>query len=228
MAEESTALENEEEVDVISLLATQSEEVIDEDDDSEEESTDSGVLKERLAKRNKSLKKSKQAVHRIQEENEALQTRLEKLEEKLASNPPSATDTEAKNREQKEALEQWRTEIGDNPEKAVDFSNWQMTNLQDNIVNYIAEMKTAFESEIAELRGATNPDKLKYQEQIDRLKSNPELSGIDDKALMQFIKATSGVKVPRGGVGGQRATVKPEEFKMDDEIRRKMGFEPKG
>lgn len=214
-----------EEVDVISLLATQSE--VDEDEVGEEEvSVDPAVLEERLGKRNKSLKKSKQANHRMQDELSAQQTRIDELE-KLINKP--AVDTGAKEQERKEVLEAWRTEVGDNPEKAIDYANLQSEQMQDNVVNYISEMKTDFERQIAELKGATNPDVREYEGEIAKLKTNPNFANLPQSVLIDLAKGLTVNRSPRGSAtGGKAVAVKDEKMEVTDEMRRAMGFEPRG
>jgi len=223
---EAQALE-EEEVDVVSLFATESEE----DDDGYEdevESDDLDAVKERLAKRNKSLRKSKQAIHRVTEENKALLERLERIEQSMSNK--SAPNAEVQQQEREKALAEWRDSVAENPEKAVDFATWQASQIQDSVVGYLAEMKREFASQLAEIRGATNPEKLKYEAELNMMRSNPEFDGLDDDVLLKFIRAskTANSKIPRGSLGGKRASVHAEDFKMNDDIRRAMGFPTKG
>ncbi|MHC4213989.1 MAG: hypothetical protein ACYSWP_11505 [Planctomycetota bacterium] len=221
MADEAVALEEETETSVLDVLATQSEEVEDEVEEVEEESDDVEVLKERVSKRNKSLKKSKQAIHRLQEENEDFRKRFEELEAKIQQ--PTQTDTGATKQEQSEALEKWRTEISDNPEKAVDFSNWQMSQLQESVVNVVTSMKQSFDEQIAELKGATNPERIKYKEQMDKLRaSNPDFAGLDDDTLLKVVQATSRVKVPRGNVSGGKVTKQPTADEQIEQLKKQF------
>jgi NADH dehydrogenase/NADH:ubiquinone oxidoreductase subunit G len=233
MADEAVALEEETETSVLDVLATQSEEVEDVvedefDDELEDESGDSDVLKARLTKRNKSLKKSKQAIHRLQEEaedarKEAEEARKQMDELKKQLQQPTQTDTGANKQEQAEALEKWRTEISDNPEKAVDFSNWQMSQLQESVVNVVTSMKQSFDEQIAELKGATNPERIKYKEQMDKLRaSNPDFAGLDDDTLLKVVQATSRVKVPRGNVGGGKVTKQPTADEQIEQLKKQF------
>lgn len=221
MADEAVALEEETETSVLDFLANQSVEVEDElEDEPEVESEDIDVLKERVSKRNKSLKKSKQAIHRLQEENQDFQKRFEELEAKLSQ--PAPVDAGAQKQEQQEALDKWRTEISDNPEKAVDFSNWQMSQLQESVVGVVTSMKQSFDEQLAELKGATNPERVKYKDQMDKLRaSNPDFAGLDDTTLMAVVKATSGVKIPRGNPSGQKATKQPSADDLIKELTEK-------
>lgn len=195
--------EVEENEDIISLLASQGAED-DDEEVSEEIDTDTEdieELKARISKRNKSLKKSKQAVHRVQEEKDALLQRIEELERKMQA--PASTDVEAQKREQEEALKKWRDSVEDDPSKAVDFANWQMTQMQENFSDVLVKMQQGFDAKLAEIKGEINPEKMKYRDQIGKLRQNPAFAELDDNALMAIIRSSEGIKIPRGGVGGQ-------------------------
>lgn len=229
MADEA---KTEEEVDLVSIFAGQSEEVEEEETNSELPD-DPEVLKALLlherevkSKRNKTIKKSKQAHDRKDDELEALRQQIEELSGKV-----NAPNMEAQKREQKEVDAQWRDSVAEDPTKAIDYSNYMIQQTQDNIVNYMSSFKSEMESMINEVKGATNPEKLKYEAELNALRSNPDFDGLDDSALLKFAKAvkTANERVPRGGLSGKRAVPdKPEKFEMTDELRMKMGFQPKG
>lgn len=224
--------ELEEEVNVMDLLANnESAEEDDYEDEDEEmaEEVDSDELKARLNKRNRSLKKSKQAIHRMQDESSAQEKRIAELEAKINSTSTSP-DPEAARKARSEELEEWRNSVADDPSKAVDFSTWQAKQTQDSVVDYIVEMRKEYDAQIAELKGASNPDRQTYAKELKAMSENPKWSGLDDDTKIEVIKSMKGAvgKLPRGSVGGKRASVEPEEFKMTDEIRKRMGFEVEG
>lgn len=227
--------ELEEEVNVVDLFVKDESE-LDNDFEYEDEEVDTDeevgadVLKERLSKRNKSLKKSKQAIHRMQEEQSALQRQFEELKATMNSNSQTPVDVEAQKKARSEELEEWRNSVADDPSKAVDFASWQTQQTQEKVVDYIVEMRKEYDAKIAELKGATNPDRQKYAEELKAMSMNPKWSGLDDDTKIEVIKSMKGAvgKIPRGNVGGKRASVEPEEFKMTDEIRKRMGFNTEG
>lgn len=227
--------ELEEEVNVMDLLAdTESDEGSDFEYEDEEVDADeevgADVLKERLSKRNKSLKKSKQAIHRMQEEQSALQKQFEELKASMNSNQQAPVDVEAQKKARSEELEEWRNSVADDPGKAVDFASWQTKQTQEQVVDYIVEMRKEYDAQIAELKGATNPDRQRYAEELKAMSVNPKWNKLDTDTQIEVIKSMKGAvgKSPRGGIGGKRATVEPEEFKMTDEIKKRMGFEVEG
>jgi hypothetical protein len=187
------------------------------------------LLKEReiKSKRNKSLKKSKDANHRIQGELEAALSRIEKLETSGAAPQPNL---EAENREREKALEQWRKSVEDDPGRAVDFANWQAQNLQTNMAQAIADMKAELVEQLAEIKGSSNPDRLKYQAEMELVRSLPEYEDASESEVLRAAKLLKGTKVrkPRGGVGGRKAkaTTDKKPVITADELRA-MGFEPK-
>lgn len=194
-----------EEVDVLSLLGNQAEEEVNEEVEEEGETEDIAVLKDRLSARNKSLRKSKQAIHRMQDEQSATQERLEKLEA-LIQNPPSQ-DNSATNQEREKVLEQWRDSVGDDSSKSIDYTNMQMGELQTGMVNALTDMKKSFDAQFAELNGKTDPERIRLQAEINTLRKNPKLAGLDDDVLMKMADALKETKIPRGSIGGQRVTV---------------------
>lgn len=212
MSNEAKVIEETEE-SLIDLLATQSEEVEDTVEEIDVDTDDIEILKERIAKRNKSLKKSKQANHRIQEENAAMLARMEELEKKIPSTQPVV---EAEKREQTEAYEKLLDSVNDNPSLAVGL----IKETQDKMVDFLARQEAEYEAKIAALRNEFDPEKGKYRDDIARLRSNPELKDMDDDSLIKFIKASSGI-TPRGVVGGRKASVVPDPEAINKETREK-------
>ena len=196
---ENEAIEQEEVDTLIDLLANEGEESSEEVAEIDVDTDDIEILKERIAKRNKSLKKSKQANHRIQEERDAVQARLDEIERKITAQPPNV---ETENREQSEAYEKLLDSVNDNPSLAVGL----IKETQDKMIDYLAKQEASYEAKIAAIKNDLDPEKNKYRDDIARLRSNPELKDVDEDSLIKFIKASSGLK-PRGTIGGRKASL---------------------
>jgi len=206
------------EQDIIDLLATQSEEVDNDEVEIDTDTDDINVLKDRIAKRNKTIKKSKQANHRIQEENSALEQRLEELEKMINSPAPNV---EAQNQERQEALEKWRESVADDPGKAVDFANWQANDQMERIVNLFTQQQETFNSEIASLKGEIDPERTKYREQINKLKTNPAYAAIPEEHLLTFVKGAERVH-RNDSIGGKRVQAQNTSEKDLEELRERV------
>jgi len=234
MSGDSNAMLEEVEEDIVSLFAVKGAE--DDDDNGEIEhqgelpDTVEGLqallLSERevKSKRNRSLRKSKQANHRMQDELSALQRQVDSL-----GQPNQAPTVEAQNQEREKALEQWRDSVEEDPRKAVDFANWQSSQMQDNVVGYIAKLQETIDAKFAELTAATNPEAQKYESELNAVRTNPEFEGLSDEVLLKIIRAEKRMREPRGSIGGLRVpTQAPKKFEMNNDIRMKMGFATKG
>ena len=205
----------EEEQDIIDMLATQSEDTGEDGSEIDTDTDDIEVLRDRIAKRNKAIRKSKQANHRIQDEKDALEKRIDELE-KLMSSP--APNTEAQKQEQKEALEQWRSSVAEEPGNAIDYVNYQVGDLKQTVVDLLTKQQSSYEAKIAEIKGEIDPEKNKYRDKINALRQNPDFKDLDDKTLMIFAKNLS-EKVPRGTIGGRRATPDNDPDKRLEELK---------
>jgi hypothetical protein len=219
-------VENEAEVveqDIIDILAAQGEVVDDNDEEYEvadELPEDADALKALLlrerdikSKRNKSLKKSKEATHRMQEEIKALQRQAEE-----SRSTTQAPDVEAQRLLRNEADEKLRDSVNDDPGSVVDLLNDRVGSLQDNVVNVVTSMQAEFDKQIAELKGEMSPQKIKYRDKINQLKANPKFASLSDDVLLTIVEGMSDVRVPRGGqISGRKATVTvdPEQGKKD-------------
>lgn len=222
MSDDSIALENEEyeDVDVLSLIGNQAEEDVDEEDIDDDEDLD--TLKERLSKRNKSLKKSKQAIHRIQEENETLQKRLDALE----STVNNRRDTTDSANDEQEAQE-WADRVLDNPAEAIKYADYKQKKLEAGISNWA----TTFEAKIMErldaLDGKTNPELQVYSDALAVLRADPDFQGMSDNELLPFARKLKNMKVrqPRGSVAGKKApAAETSKFELPPEVKQAMGF----
>jgi len=225
-------LETSEDVDVISLLANESTE-----DDSEEsydtipETADelkALLLKEReiKSKRNASLKKSKQATHRVMEENDALLKRLDQIDARIGGQQPNQ---EAEKFEQE--AQQRRDRAIDNPDEMPGYIDWKQEQSEARLARFLVDKFDSFEQKISGLRQETDPEMQKYKTQMDTLRSKDGFSELDDATLLNVTKALASAKVkqPRGTVHGQPVrSMIPEEFVLTDEERAKMGFSTKG
>ena len=222
---EDYALGNEdmEEIDVLSLMATQSDEEEDADDDEDTEDLD--VLKDRVSKRNKSLKKSKQAIHRLQDENKALMDRLDKLEGLVGqvNNGQSNTVDAAKLEQEAQA---WMDRVADDPVNAIKYADWKQSQLEQGLSNYLTKFEEKIMQKLGALEGATNPERIKYENEIAILKQNPDFSGMSDEQLIPFAKMLKNTKVtrPRSSVSGKRASEPEKKNTISDEIKSLMGF----
>jgi len=215
-----------EEQDIIDILTEQGQEADNELDEdyvatNELPETVEGLtellLKEReiKSKRNISLRKSKDANHRMQEEITALTA---KVEESL-KNPNQAPDVVAQRRLQDEEDEKTRNSVNDDPGLMVDLMNNKVGSMQDNVVNVLTSMKASFDEQIAELKGEVSPEKIKYRDKVNALKANPGFAGIDDSALFALVQAVDGKKAPRGPIGGRRANITADPDKALAELR---------
>ena len=225
------ALEVEEEVDVMSLLDIQTEEAEEHDEEVSDETPETLeqalelLAKEReiKTKRNKSLKKSKQATHRMQEELQARDQRLDELERKLTDRP---NNVEAEKHEQE--VQEWQDRVADDPSQALAYADWKQSKLEDKLANYLGSTVNELKAEIQALRGDTNPEKLEYKAEIAKLKQSEQFADLDDDVLLKLAKGLKGAKIkkPRGTVGGKKAEalIPAKDYTLSDEDREKMGF----
>jgi len=228
---EAGLLEETEEVDIISLLTLE----VEDDDDMEDEEVDTEVpdtiegLREALerereikSKRNKALKKSKQATHRIQEENQALLNRLDQIDQRINSAQPN-NDAEADAKE----IQEWQDRVADDSTQALAYTDWKQSKFEEKVALYLGTQMNELRGMIGGLQSATNPEVVKYRSQIDALRRKEEFAQLDDNILLTIAKGLSGAKVktPRGTVGGQRpGATAPPAYRLSDEDRAKMGF----
>lgn len=225
MDNDTNEVEEESLLDLLAAESGQSEDEYDEEIDETNELPDDPealralLLKEReiKSKRNKSLKKSKEANHRIQDELKALQDSFEEFR----SSPNQSPDVEAQKREQAKAYEELRDSVNDDPSKAVDL----ITDMQNKTVDFLARQQAEFDAKLNKITKDLDPERHKYRDQIATLRNNPRLANLDDDSLIAVIEATGSVK-PRGSIGGRRATVAPvdsdEAYKAAREKYAKM------
>lgn len=220
-----------EEVDVMSLLDIKTEEADEHDDEVSDETPETLeqalelLAKEReiKTKRNKSLKKSKQANHRMQEEMTARDQRLDELERKLTDRP---NNVEAEKLEQE--AQEWQDRVADDPTQAVAYADYKQSKFEDKLANYLGNMNNELKAEIQALRGATDPEKLEHKTEIAKLRQSDQFADLDDDVLLKVAKALKKAKVkqPRGTVGGKKAEARipTQDYTLSDEDREKMGF----
>ena len=225
MSQDNALGEEMEEVDVLSLMASQSDED-DENENDEDDTEDTDVLKERVAKRNKSLKKSKQAVHRLQDENKDLMDRLDKLEGLVNSKNDGQSNTVDAAKLEQQAQE-WMDRVADNPAEAIKYADWKQAQLEQGLNNWATTFEERMLEKIGMLEGATNPERIKYENEVAILKQNPDFEGYTDEQLVPFAKMLKNTKVrrPAGPVGGKRASeTKEKRFALTPEQKAQMGF----
>ena len=227
----------EEETDVMSLLANQGGDVDTEDVDEEDQGgkapatiEEYQALLERkdeiIGKRNKSIKKAKDAQHRTQDERDAA---LAKLSDNAKSSDSNRSDSEAERLEQRNQDRKDRFE--ENPLSVFD----EMDERNGQIARFVQNELATLRGELTELKSATNPERMKLADQVSTLRRLPELENVGDDALYSMAKALVGarVKAPRGTVSGKR--IKQEKKSTPDyggltrdELRKKQGFKPRG
>ena len=204
----------EDEVDIIDMLATQSESDNEEVDEIDLDTDDIEVLKERIGKRNKALKKSKQANHRMQDE----LADLKGMVEQLRDNPPTAQNADAQRQEQKEVLDQWRESVADKPENSIEYTNLAMGDLKTTVADLLSAQQEAFDAKIAEITGKIDPEVNKYRDKVNSLRQNPDFAGMDDKTLTVIAKNLS-EKVPRGSISGKPARAEADDDKRLEDLK---------
>lgn len=220
---DNEALGEVEEVDVVALLAEQGLEDDNDEvdglpdelpDDPDELKSLLNDYKERVGKRNKTIKKRTDANHRMQEELDAMRTQIEQLSNSTAN----ASTMEAQNQEYKETHEKWRSGVEDGSLNPVDYADWQLKQTQDRMANFLADMQSNFDSRLEELAGNMNPERMKNREKINQLKANPKFASFSDDQILTVIQTAEAIK-PRGNIGGQRVQAQPSAEKRKEELR---------
>ena len=212
----------EEEQDIVDFFAKQGAEVDEVEDDGQELPESADELKalllaerEKVSRRNKTIKMREKALDRINEERESILSKLDELS--AAQNQASTTETQ--NQEYKETLEKWRDSVDDDPKKAIDFALWQINETQSKTADFLAQMQATYDQKLEAIQGDLDPEKLKYRSKIDGLRQNEEFADLDDATLLRFIKAGEKVRIPRGAIGGKKAEVAVDPNQKYDEIR---------
>lgn len=214
----------EQEVDLVTLLATQSEQETEEVEDEytpvDELPSDPNELRDLLlrereikSKRNKTLKKRDEAIHRMQEQMDAQNKRIEEL---MSTGQP-AQDNSAQTAEWKETQQKWRDSVAENPELGIDYANMQANELKTSVVDLITDMKSEFSAQLAELKAEQNPEKVKYRDKLNMLRQNPDFANVDDATGISIIKGLEKAPVaPRGSVAGRRPTSQSADDKLKE------------
>jgi hypothetical protein len=228
-------LEVEETVDALSLIInendTEESDTEDEVDSGEVPTTVEGLtalLEQKnatITKRNQSLKKAKSAQHRTQDENNTLQSQFEALEAKVDG--IGQPNVEAENLAAQE--QEWQTRVEDDPTQAMAYMQWKLDQQNKNLSAFLGQKFGEQQATMDALNSKTNPERLKYKEAIDQVRSNPEFADLDDEVALKVAKALTKAKVkaPRGTVSGKKVVPiksnKPE-YELSDEDKAKMGF----
>lgn len=208
---EHEALEEIEEVDAFSLISKNEDDDHDTGDEIDTDTEDIEELKERISKRNKSLRKSKEAIHRIQDENQALVERLEKLEARL-SQESGERDTAVDPAKLEQEAQEWADRVADDPVNAIKYADYKQEQLERGLNRWADSFEKKMLDMIGGLESKTNPERLKYESELAVLKQNPEFKGMTDEQLLPVARMLKNTKVkrPPGSVGGKRVTEKPE------------------
>jgi len=218
----------EEEVDVLSLLATESEEVENEEDEESVEMPETveelqallAKKNETINKRNVSLKKAKAAQHRTQEEKDTFVARLDALEQR-GQNPQPNVEAENLAKEEQE----WLDRVEEDPTQITAYMNWKNAKLEGRLATFLDSKFSEFNGSLAELR--VSPEKTKYAKEMAALRTKEGFANLDDDTLITVIKGLEQAKVkkPRGGIGGAKGVSDASgELKVTDEDIAKMGF----
>jgi seryl-tRNA synthetase len=227
----------EETVTALSLLvnegAADDDTVEDEDESGELPTTIEGLTalvqeqKEKITKRNKSLKKSKQAQHRTQDENNTLQSQFEALETRLDAKVDGIGKPNVEAESLAKEEQEWQDRVEDDPTQAIGYMNWKNAQRDQNLASFLSQKLGQIEQNFNELKSSTDPEKLEYKSEIAQLKATPQFAHLDDATALTVAKALKATKVPgRGGISGKRVTAqaKSTAFELTDEDKRKMGF----
>lgn len=221
-----------EEVELADLMF--SEEQQDVDNEHEEEHDDNDLeglspeemvvkLKERISKRNKALKKAKEANARILDERSELASRLDALEGKINSSPetkPADSSIEAE--------QEWMDRIADDPTQSVHYFGQKLQDLEGRMASYLQSFSESLEQRLSGVQRLASPDYHKYREDVDRVKKQfAELQLTEDQALAMAKKLrTTKRQLPRGDVGGHKVSRIPEKYdekQLEEEVA-KMGL----
>lgn len=221
---------------LIDLLGVQAEEV-DEDADEEVELDEvpetieelkAALLKERLikSKRNKSLRKAKDAQHRTNTEKEDLMKRVDELEAK--QNTVGQPDNGAEKLEQE--AQEWADRVAENPAEAIGYANHLNSKLEDKLATFLTAKFDEFGGKFAQLNSATNPERQEYKASFDKLRGDPDYDGFTDDQVLTLAKKFESTKIkrPPAAIGGGRALKTLDVGKdnsLSSEAASKMGFE---
>jgi len=227
----------EETVTALSLLvnegAADDDIIEDEDESGELPKTIEGLTalvqeqKEKITKRNKSLKKSKQAQHRTQDENNTLQSQFEALETRLDAKVDGIGKPNVEAESLAKEEQEWQDRVEDDPTQAIGYMNWKNAQRDQNLASFLSQKLGQIEQNFNELKSSTDPEKLEYKSEIAQLKANPQFAHLDEATALTVAKALKATKVPgRGGISGKRVTAqaKSTAFELTDDDKRKMGF----
>jgi len=207
----------EEAVTALSLLvnegAADDDTIEDEDESGELPATIEGLTalvleqKEKITKRNKSLKKSKQAQHRTQDENNTLQNQFEALETRLDAKVDGIGKPNVEAESLAKEEQEWQDRVEDDPTQAIGYMNWKNTQRDQNLASFLSQKLGQIEQNFNELKSGTDPEKLEYRSEIAQLRATPEFADLDDATALKVAKALKATKVPgRGGISGKRVT----------------------
>jgi phosphopantetheine adenylyltransferase len=218
----------EEEVDVLSLLATESEPVENEDGEENVDIPDTveelqALLAEKnetIHKRNVSLRKAKAAQGRTQEEKDAFVTRLDALEQRGQNQQPNV---EAENLAKEE--QEWLDRVEEDPTQVTAYMNWKQSKFEGRLASFLDTKFGEFNGSLQELR--VSPEKTKYAEAMKTLRTRAGFENLPDETLITVLQGQEQArsKKPRGTVkGGKGVTDTVTDAKATKEDIAMMGF----
>ena len=124
-----------------------------------------------------------------------------------------------------------RDKLEDDPTAIIDYTNQRLNQVTDNLVKILESKFGEYDARIGGIGRNSDPEYVKYRDQVEALKQKDGFSELDDETLLKVVKGLSGAKIrtPRGAVsGGKPFAEKGKKIEITDEMRIKMGFEPRG
>ena len=236
------AIIEETEVDVLTLLAKQSEKVGTEDAEEDElggeapstiEEYQALLAKkdEIIGKRNKSIKKAKDAQHRTQDERDKA---IAQLSSNADVNERTRSSSEAERHEQE--TQDWKDRYEEDPSSIFDYISHLQNERDTNLAGYLQDQFATLGGEITGLRTATNPTRIRLADKVNELRHIPKFANMSDDNLFAVAEVLGEAKVKtqgRGSITGKRVQTDkkpPPDYGglTRDELRKKQGFKPRG
>lgn len=185
-------------------------------------------LKARITKRNHSLRKSKEANSRMQEELKELREELSKIKEYGNRQKPDPGNDQKEAEKRAEYEREMAEKINDDPSIAIKYINESMNDFETRVASYIGNQVSELKEMINELKKETNPDIVQNRKEIDSLKEKLGVPEMDDNTALNLLSVLKNkkTKVPRGTVGGGKARIQnePKKVELSEEALQKMGY----
>jgi predicted RNase H-like nuclease (RuvC/YqgF family) len=198
-------------------------EVVEEEDEPLEDEESVEELKERLHKRNRSIKIIKKSSAALGLENDALRKQLDELSSKVEQIGNSERSIkEVETREQR--AQKWKDRLEEDPTSVAELLQEQMEEQQTIMQNTMEKFYNHFSTLINEV----NPETFQHRDEIQKARDLlGGLEGVPDDQVMKIAKILSEKKVPvpRGTTGGNRIrTSAKKALKISDELKAQLGF----